>query len=85
MDTSKVLGVHSFASYLLNPMSRTASIIGTDGKTWKSIKCGSASACRDEFKYGKFAGFTRVVFMDTSGTVKKKKGAGKTPKKAPAK
>jgi hypothetical protein len=66
-------------------MSRQASIIGTDGKAWKSIKVGSASDCREEFKYGKFAGYTRVVFMDSSGTVKKKKGAGKTPKKAAAK
>jgi hypothetical protein len=66
-------------------MARQATLIGNDGKGWKSIDVGASGAIREQYKYGKFEGFTHVCYLDTSGTVRKKKGAGVKAKPAPKK
>lgn len=67
-------------------MAKQATLIGKKGDTWSSVAVGSASEMRAKFKSGKFPGFDRVVYLDTSGTSRRKKGSAAAVKpKAKAK
>ena len=54
---------------------RIGTVIGrkADG-AWSSIGIGSAGEMKEIFKYGKHVGFEKVIYFDTSRTVKRKKG-----------
>jgi len=62
-------------------MSRTATIIGSKSGKWQSISVGSPADLRPEFKHGDFAGFDKVIYLDTSGGSRRKKGKKAAPKK----
>ena len=64
-------------------MARHATLIGRKGDQWESISVGSAAEMRLEFKKGKFPGFDRVVYLDTSGTSRRKKGSAEAVKAKP--
>ena len=55
-------------------MSRIASIIGLKGGKWQSLSQGPANDQRAEFKQNDYPGFERVLYMDSSGGTKRKKG-----------
>ena len=63
-------------------MARAATVIGLKGGKWQPISAGPANEIREEFKHGAYKGFSRVVYLDTSGGTKRKKGS---PAAAPAK
>ena len=66
-------------------MSRIASIIGLKGGKWQNLSAGPASNIREEYKANAYAGFERILYMDSSGATKRKKGKAiskvATPKK----
>jgi len=66
-------------------MSAHATILGIkDGKA-SSISTGSPAKLRTEFKHGSFEGYDRVIYLDTSGNRRRKRGAiNSSPKKAKA-
>ena len=66
-------------------MARTATIIGSKSGKWSSISVGSPVDLRNEFKFGDFAGFDKVYYLDTSGGTRRKRGKAAQPKKATAK
>lgn len=66
-------------------MARKATIIGSKGDKLESIHVGSADKMREKFKHGSFAGYGQVYYLDTSGGVRRKRGAEKVPKKAASK
>jgi len=60
-------------------MSRVATIIGAKGGKWASISVGPANEQRQEYKSGKFAGFDRIIYLDSSGGTRRKRGQKKPP------
>ena len=48
-------------------MSKVATIIGSKNGKWSSIEVGTAPTVRTKFKKGKFVGFERVLYLDSSG------------------
>ena len=61
-------------------MARQATIIGAKKGKWSSISVGSPAELRPEFKYGDFLGYDSVVYLDTSGGTRRKKGKKAAPK-----
>jgi len=66
-------------------MARIATILGSKGGKWSSISVGSPVDLRPEWEHGSFKGFDRVVYLDTSGGSKRKKGQPAAAPKAKAK
>jgi hypothetical protein len=66
-------------------MACVGSLIGLKGNKWQPIAAGPANEIRDEFKHGDFKGFARVVYLDTGGGTKRKKGQPAAVSKAKAK
>ena len=64
-------------------MAKQATILGLKGDTWTSLGVGSGSEMRAAFKQGKFPGFDRVVYLDTSGVSRRKKGSAAAVKAKP--
>lgn len=60
-------------------MSRVATIIGAKGGKWSSISVGPATEQREEYKRGKFAGFDKILYLDSSGGTRRKRGQKKAP------
>tara|TARA_R110002020_G_scaffold168202_2_gene356877 strand:+ start:717 stop:950 length:234 start_codon:yes stop_codon:yes gene_type:complete len=55
-------------------MARIASIVGLKAGNWVNISCGPATEQRATYKQGNYPGFDRVLYMDSSGGTKRKKG-----------
>lgn len=62
---------------------RQATIIGSKGGKFQSIATGNAQEMRDKYKHENFAGFGQVYILDTSGGVRRKKGAPAAAKAKP--
>ena len=60
-------------------MSRTATIIGSKGGKWSSISVGSPVDLREEWRHSAFAGYDRVLYLDSSGGTRRKRGQKKLP------
>lgn len=60
-----------------------ASLIGTrDGVNWESLSAGPASQVLGDFRGQAFAGFSKVVYLDSRGTRKRRKGSPDAAKPA---
>lgn len=62
---------------------RQATIIGSKSGKFESIAVGGAGDMREQYKKGSFQGYGQVYYLDTSGIVRRKKGAGEAKKPAP--
>ena len=66
-------------------MAKVATISALKGGKWQPISAGPANEIRAEYKHGDFKGFDRVLYLDTSGDTKRKKGQPAAAPKAKAK
>ena len=66
-------------------MARKATIIGSKDGKLQSIAVGNAAEMREKFKKESFDGFGQVIYLDTSGGTRGKRGAKKPKAKPKAK
>ena len=61
---------------------RLATIIGTrDGVNWESLAAGPSNEVLPAFRSGSLSsGFSKVIYLDTGGNQKRRKGTASGPK-----